>query len=278
LAALHAQNTDTKILTGNTSVETTDTGSDGKVEIKPEGTTEATFDANGLSLKSGASVNEFSTDGTLAGDSDDAVPTEKAVKTYADTKAKNDLSDLAATAINTSLISDTNNTDDLGSDAKKWKDGYFAGIVTTSKLYQTNPVYVNARLNGTMTVNNTSWTKVTLSTEDADTNNNFDNVTNYRFTAPTSGYYDIDGMVGYGNPGGVHNCIEAALFINGAEYKRAIQDAPSVDVTPSVHGIVKLNANDYVELFAVSLLVNPTTIGHATAVSIQCRLTIMQIG
>jgi hypothetical protein len=30
-------------------------------------------------------VNEFSTDGTLAGDSDTAVPTEKAVKTYADT-------------------------------------------------------------------------------------------------------------------------------------------------------------------------------------------------
>lgn len=35
-------------------------------------------------LTSGTSVNEFSTDGTLAGNSDDAVPTEKAVKTYVD--------------------------------------------------------------------------------------------------------------------------------------------------------------------------------------------------
>ena len=34
----------------------------------------------------GTTINEFSTDGTLAGDSDDAVPTEKAVKEYADTK------------------------------------------------------------------------------------------------------------------------------------------------------------------------------------------------
>ena len=34
----------------------------------------------------GTSINEFSTDGTMAGDSDDAVPTEKAVKTYADTE------------------------------------------------------------------------------------------------------------------------------------------------------------------------------------------------
>jgi len=37
-----------------------------------------------LELASGTSVNEFSIDGTLVGDSDDAVPTEKAVKTYVD--------------------------------------------------------------------------------------------------------------------------------------------------------------------------------------------------
>jgi len=37
-----------------------------------------------VTLLNGTSINEFSTDGTLAGDSDDAVPTEKAVKTYAD--------------------------------------------------------------------------------------------------------------------------------------------------------------------------------------------------
>ena len=37
-----------------------------------------------LSLPNGTNINEFSTDGTLAGDSDDAVPTEKAVKTYVD--------------------------------------------------------------------------------------------------------------------------------------------------------------------------------------------------
>lgn len=40
--------------------------------------------ANSLTLASGATPTEFSTDGTLAGDSDVAVPTEKAVKTYVD--------------------------------------------------------------------------------------------------------------------------------------------------------------------------------------------------
>lgn len=38
-----------------------------------------------LTLGAGTDVGEFSIDGTLAGDSDDAVPTEQAVKTYVDT-------------------------------------------------------------------------------------------------------------------------------------------------------------------------------------------------
>lgn len=37
-----------------------------------------------ITLQSGATIDEFSTDGTLGGDSDTAVPTEKAVKTYID--------------------------------------------------------------------------------------------------------------------------------------------------------------------------------------------------
>ena len=41
-----------------------------------------------LLLDSGVAISEFSTDGTLRGNSDTSVPTENAVKTYADTKAK----------------------------------------------------------------------------------------------------------------------------------------------------------------------------------------------
>ena len=37
------------------------------------------------------------------------------------------LTNLASVAINTALISDTDNTDDLGSSSKKWKDAYIAG-------------------------------------------------------------------------------------------------------------------------------------------------------
>jgi len=57
-----------------------------KVRFKTGGTQRGQFDANGFKLASGADIDEISIDGTLAGNSDDAVPTEKAVKTYADTK------------------------------------------------------------------------------------------------------------------------------------------------------------------------------------------------
>ena len=61
--------------------------------VKTSGNTSA-FNINNnngkISLLNGTAVNEFSTDGTLAGNSDDAVPTEKAVKTYVDNNAGGD--------------------------------------------------------------------------------------------------------------------------------------------------------------------------------------------
>lgn len=56
---------------------------------KSSGTEKFEVDGNGvidgsLSLLNGTDINEFSIDGTLGGNSDDAVPTEQAVKTYVD--------------------------------------------------------------------------------------------------------------------------------------------------------------------------------------------------
>jgi len=48
--------------------------------------------------KVGATINEFSTDGTFADNSDASVPTEKAVKTYVDTQINN-LSDTQGTIV-----------------------------------------------------------------------------------------------------------------------------------------------------------------------------------
>jgi hypothetical protein len=59
-----------------------------------------------ITLTSGGTANEVSTDGTLSGNSDSAIPTEKAVKTYVDTFAQGvkwKASVLAATTANITL-------------------------------------------------------------------------------------------------------------------------------------------------------------------------------
>jgi hypothetical protein len=59
----------------------------GNIELYYAGTKTFETTTAGIKLNLGAAtINEFSIDGTLAGDSDVAVPTEKAVKTYVDTQ------------------------------------------------------------------------------------------------------------------------------------------------------------------------------------------------
>lgn len=59
-------------------------------------------------------------------------------QTQIDGKASTALSNLASVAINTSLISDTNNTDDLGSAAIGWKDGFINRLLMDSNSQTTS--------------------------------------------------------------------------------------------------------------------------------------------
>ena len=71
---------------------------DNRQLVSADGNDQATWSNDGLTLASGASVNEFSTDSSLAGNSDDAVPTEKAVKTYVDNNGGGKFLDVVAAA------------------------------------------------------------------------------------------------------------------------------------------------------------------------------------
>ena len=74
-----------KIWEGDSYTEVVDDGTTaGYVTIVTNGVEVGRFNNNGLTLKNGTYVDEFSTDVTLSGNSDIAIPTEKAVKTYAD--------------------------------------------------------------------------------------------------------------------------------------------------------------------------------------------------
>ena len=75
-------------------------------------------DASGFIVASAVSDTEL---GYLSG-------VTSAVQTQLDGKASTALSNLASVAINTSLVSDTDNTDDLGSDSIEWKDVWVYNI------------------------------------------------------------------------------------------------------------------------------------------------------
>ncbi|HID23322.1 MAG TPA: hypothetical protein EYP14_13105, partial [Planctomycetaceae bacterium] len=74
-----------EIFAGDSKVQVIDTGA-GQVLVTVDGVSVANFTVDGFQLASGARINEISTDGTLSDNSDDAVPTEKAVKTYVDSQ------------------------------------------------------------------------------------------------------------------------------------------------------------------------------------------------
>lgn len=84
--------------------------------------------AGKFQLKNGTSVNEFSIDGTLAGNSDLAIPTEKAVKTYVDEEI-----DTVSTSLSDAIDSNTSdistNANNISSLEGKFKTGTgsFAG-------------------------------------------------------------------------------------------------------------------------------------------------------
>jgi len=80
---------------------------DGAVELYHDAIKKLETASGGITLTSGATVNEFSTDGTLAGDSDTAVPTEKAVKTYAAPKLINEIVQASTDTLTAAEVSST---------------------------------------------------------------------------------------------------------------------------------------------------------------------------
>jgi hypothetical protein len=95
------------IYEGDSGVFVDDTGT-GTITVSADGSDIATWNASGLSFTAGTRVSEFSTDGTLAGDSDNAVPTEQAVKTYVDANATTITHSETVTAAATSWTVDHN--------------------------------------------------------------------------------------------------------------------------------------------------------------------------
>lgn len=110
---------------------------------------------------------------------------------------------------------------------------------------------------GDQSISSASWTKVTFTDEEFDTNGNF---SSSRFTANVAGYYQINWNIDcYGT-----SCIRQAiaLYKNGTRYKYSgFWNAPSGTYETQVGGssVVYMNGTtDYVEIYAYITGTSPT--------------------
>lgn len=115
---------------------------------------------------------------------------------------------------------------------------------TTGTLAFNGPAF-SAYQSSAQTPSAAAFTKVQLQTKEFDTNSNFDNTTNYRFTPTIAGYYSVTANV----VSSAANLIVASIYKNGSAFKQGAQGA-SGNTGVSVDGLIYLNGStDYIELY-----------------------------
>ena len=117
------------------------------------------------------------------------------------------------------------------------------------------PYKISVSRGGTYALTSGVATKVNHDIETFDTNKNWDPTTNFRFTAPVNGYYDIAAQVCVGSAGmGTTESSIAYIYKNGAELRRGDQRIGSGNASQiNRHLIVDqtyLAAGDYIEHIA----------------------------
>ena len=142
-----------------------------------------------------------------------------------------------------------NQLQDFGGNSIITSDG--AGKLTTQK---TNYPAFEAYLSADQTVTSGTTTKVEHNTESFDTDNCYDNSTNYRFTPTVAGKYYVYSTV-RGNAGASTLDLEmTAIYKNGSSYIENQVDYRNNDASLAgitVCAIVDMNgSSDYLESYA----------------------------
>ena len=90
-------------------------------------------------------------------------------------------------------------------------------------------------------------TKIQLQTEEFDTNSNYDNATNYRFTPTVAGYYQVN----IGVAASAVTTISVQVYKNGSVYKIPFSSNSATVATGGGACLVYCNGStDYIEFYA----------------------------
>jgi hypothetical protein len=122
------------------------------------------------------------------------------------------------------------------------------GFQLASTLAPTFSAYQSAA----QTISNNTQTKVQCNTEEFDTNSNYDNATNYRFTPTVAGYYQVSGEVCYLINAATSTLCDVSLWKNGSRVKQGVtlcNNTGGVE-RPTVSALIYFNGStDYVEFY-----------------------------
>ena len=112
-----------------------------------------------------------------------------------------------------------------------------------------------ASLSADQSLTHDLMTKIAFDTEDFDTDNAYDNSTNYRFTCPTGegGKYFVYAKVWFEGPGqGTYNISNLSIYVNGSQYsfqEFRFRNNPAESTGHMTSGVITLAEDDYVEFY-----------------------------
>ena len=142
----------------------------------------------------------------------------------------------------------------------------------TATLSTNGPAF-RAGLSSTQSISANTATKIQFNSETFDTNNNYDNTTNYRFTPTVAGYYQVNAMAQLLST--ASTVFFTMIYKNGSNYQRlgALYGSAS-EFGSSGSALVYCNGStDYIEVYAYIAGTSPSVYGEVVITSFSASMT-----
>jgi hypothetical protein len=109
----------------------------------------------------------------------------------------------------------------------------------------------SAILSSNQNVSASTWTKAQINSKQFDTNNNYDNSTNYRFTPTIAGYYQVNYGICFNSTSVNPTLLITGLYKNGTRYAGgSISYTPNTTVLCAYSQVIYMNGStDYLEVY-----------------------------
>jgi len=130
---------------------------------------------------------------------------------------------------------------------------------TGTVMVSSNMPAFSAYQNSGQSISASTFTKITCNTKEWDTNSNYDNATNYRFTPTVAGYYQVNGVIGFTSS--VRTNSVAAIYKNGSIYKTLSQIDANFYIVGGSSSVYLNGSTDYIEFYVFTNVSGTTSTG-----------------